>query len=221
MLKLVLLDMDGVIFEGKNFWLDFHHLMGTERQAWQLWEGLAGRDYPRLSQLTARRLWAGRPAAPFFEMINARRTVHGIAQVLSFLQEQGIATAVVSSGPYQLAERARRLFHIDAIRANRLAIDSDNHFTGDVDVQVDDNAKAQAALELMTCFGAVRETTAVIGDAASDAGMAALAGLSIAYDTQDAAMVSASQHRLPYGRLADAIGLLQAYAAAERLDAIC
>lgn len=214
MLRLVLFDMDGVIFEGKNFWLDFHRRMGTERQAWQLWEGLAEREYGRLSRLTARKLWAGRPAAPFLEMVEARSTVPGIDQVFAFVHTNGVASAIISSGPYHLAERAQRLFGIDAIRANRLAIDAQGHFTGEVEVQVDDNAKASCAHELMAHFGAERATTAVIGDAASDAGMAALATLAIAYDARDETLLDTCRHWLPAGRMAAAVDLLHAQLAA-------
>lgn len=208
MLKLVLFDMDGVIFEGKNFWLELHQQLGTEKQAWQLWQGLAARDYARLSELTARKLWQGRSAQPFWALIDQRKPVPGIKDVFDFLHRQGVATAIVSSGPYQLAERAQTLFPIAAIRANRLGIGSDGLFSGTVDVQVDDGAKDIAARDLQAKFGASPETTAMIGDTDSDRALASLASLSIAYDAGDTDFAKACSHRLAAGEMAQAVALL-------------
>lgn len=209
MLKLVLFDMDGVIFEGKNFWLELHQRMGTEKQAWQLWQGLATRDYLRLSELTARKLWQGRSAQIFLEMIEQRRLVTGIESVFNFLNQHGIATAVVSSGPYQLAERAKQLFSITEIFANKLDIDESGCFSGSVEVQVIDNAKHEVGKTLQAKYGATPETTAMIGDSNSDVTLAQLAKLAIAYDTQDIELVKVCSHRLYAGQLAQAVPLLE------------
>jgi HAD superfamily phosphoserine phosphatase-like hydrolase len=212
MLKLVLFDMDGVIFEGKNFWLELHKLMGTEKQAWQLWTGLGSRDYERLSWLTAKKLWQGRSAELFLQLVAAREPVRGIEGVFAYLGESGIRSAIVSSGPYQLAQRARELFSIDEIRANRLEIDGNGRFTGSVDVQVDDNFKGVPARRLMAKFGADPDSTAMIGDAASDIAMSELASLSIAYDSNDSALLRACKHHVAGGEMSAVVDLLRAQA---------
>ncbi len=208
MLKLALFDMDGVIFEGKNFWLELHQRMGTEKQAWQLWQGLASRDYQRLSELTASKLWQGRSAQPFLELIAQRRLVPGIQTVFDFLHQHGVVTAIVSSGPYQLAERAQALLAITDIRANKLDIDDNGCFTGKVEVQVIDNAKDEVGRALQAHYGATPETTLMIGDSNSDRALAQLASLAIAYDTQDTEFISACTHQLDAGTLAQAVALL-------------
>jgi len=213
MLELVLFDMDGVVFEGRNFWLDLHRLMGTEKQAWQLWSGLARRDYRRLSELTAGSVWRGRSSAPMLELVRARRPVAGIAEVFAFLAARGIRSAIVSSGPYQLAARAQSLFGVDAIRANRLEIGPDGVFTGKVEVQVDDSDKGAAARELMQRFGADRDTTAAIVDSASDIPIAELVSLSIAYSAAEPALRDKCTLSLPEGEMAKAIEYLRARSA--------
>jgi phosphoserine phosphatase len=154
MVKLVLFDMDGVIFDGKNFWLEFHAAMGTEKQAWQLWKGLGESAYRKLSHLTANSLWRGKSSETFLKMIWARKPVPGVDRVFAYLHDNNIRSAIVSSGPYHLAERARELFDVTEIRANKLYIDPDGKFTGEVDVQVDNNHKDIPAKELMTKFDA-------------------------------------------------------------------
>ena len=127
--KLIIFDMDGVIFEGKNFWLELHKLMGTERQAWQLWNGLGNNDFQKLSDITAMKLWGNKSSAAFIKLINERRPTKGIDAVFSYLHDNNIKSAIVSSGPYQLAERAKEMFGIDVIRANKLEIGKNGYFT--------------------------------------------------------------------------------------------
>ena len=200
MLRLVLFDMDGVIFEGKNFWLDLHKLMGTEKQAWQLWKGLGTRAYERLSDRTAK-IWQNQSSEHFWRLISERRTVEGLEQVFAYLHECQINTAIISSGPYQLAEKAQRLFSIDEIRANKLGISEDGTFTGIVKVQVDDNYKNIPAKEVMLQFGATYDTTAMIGDASSDVLIARLVSLSIAYNSNDTELLNACKYKVEDGEI--------------------
>lgn len=209
MLTLVLFDMDGVIFEGSNFWLDLHSAMGTEKQAWQLWEGLGAVNYARLASLTANNLWKHKSADKFRELVSTRRPTPHVEQVFAYLNDAKIKSAIVSSGPYQLAQKAQRLFGVAEIRANKLDIGEDGRFTGGLDVQVDDNHKDIPAIEVMHSFGANYETTAMIGDTVSDVSVARLVSLPIAYDTADEALAEICRHRLSAGNIAKAVDFLQ------------
>ncbi|MBX3616957.1 HAD family hydrolase [Nitrosomonas sp.] len=209
MVNLVLFDMDGVIFEGKNFWLDLHKAMGTEKQAWQLWEGLGIRDYRKLGELTAKKLWRQKSSDKFWRLINERKTSNGIGEVFSYLRKNHIKSAIVSSGPYQLAEKAQRLFDISEIRANKLDIGENGQFTGKVDIQVDDNHKDIPAQELMAKFGATFETTAMIGDTRNDVLIARLASVSIAYNSDDDALLKACHHNLEANQICNVIDILR------------
>jgi HAD superfamily phosphoserine phosphatase-like hydrolase len=213
MLELVLFDMDGVIFEGKNFWLELHKLMGTEKQAWQLWKGLGAHAYDKLSHLTAMNLWRQKSSDEFWRLIYARRAVTGVDQVFTYLNENRIKSAIISSGAYQLAERAQRLFSITEIRANKLGIGQDGEFTGQVEIQVDDNHKDIPAKEIMSKFGASYDTTAVIGDSESDIAIAKLASLSIAYDCSDRGLLEICSFRVAAGEILKVIEVLR-----ERID---
>lgn len=210
MLKLVIFDMDGVVFEGTNFWLDLHRLMGTEKQAWQLWKGLSENSYEHLSKRTAI-IWENRSSEHFWNLIAERKTVPGIEQVFTFLREHQIETAIISSGPYQLAERAQRQFSIGSIRANKLSIGKDGRFTGQVEVQVDNNKKDIPAQEVMQSYGATYETTAMIGDSASDVALARLVSLCISYDSNDLELLSECKYQVKKGEMLKVVELLGAY----------
>lgn len=210
MLDMVILDMDGVIFEGKNFWLELHDLMGTRKQAMQLWRGLQLKDYNLLSRHTAR-IWAGQSAEIFWRLIETRRLIPGIESLLNYLYGNKIPCAIVSSGPYQLAEIAQKQFPINAIYANRLHISRDGYFTGGVDVMVDDGKKDLAALEAMRKFGARSKFTAMIGDTISDVLVARVARISICFNTHDEDLIQECRYRVTATNLSDAIPILQKY----------
>ena len=180
MLKLLILDMDGVIFEGSNFWLEFHTAMGTRDAALELWHKLSKTDYVGLSRETAK-IWKGRSAAPYFEMIRSRPYVPGIEKIFEFAGQTGMRTAIVSSGAYHLAMRAKNDFDVDIIRANRLGIDDSGCFDGTVDVQVDDARKDKNVRELQDIFELGSESIGVIGDGENDVPMARLASVSVGY----------------------------------------
>ncbi len=207
---LVIFDMDGVIFEGENFWLDLHRAMGTEADAWRLWTAYGRTDYTRVSDETVGKVWRGRSADLFHELIRARRYVEGVPALFGWLRKNGIRTAIVSSGPYQLAERAQRDLQIERILANRVQI-TEGNFAGTVEIMVDDNHKDRGALQLMKEMDFPAARTAMIGDSMADVRIASVTALAIAYNPQDAAMSAKVHTVLPAGHLADAAKVIAAW----------
>ena len=205
-MKLFVCDMDGVIFQGANFWLDLHRALGTADEALDLWEKLGRTRYRVLSRRTAS-LWRGRSAEPYFRLIRERRYVPGFDVLSRFARMRGAHMAIISSGAYHLAERARDELGFDYIFANRLGIDGDGRFDGTVDVQVDNNRKVRILTELQATLGVSREETVVIGDTESDGLMAEDAGLAIGYDVLDGAGWR-FDHVIPRGTLAAALRYL-------------
>jgi phosphoserine phosphatase len=200
-------DMDGVIFQGRNFWLDLHRAMGTEAEAWRLWRAYGKQDYARVGAITAEEIWIGRSAVALYDLIASRRYVDGAAEVIGWLHGQGVRTAIVSSGPYQLAERAQRELGIDIIRANRIAV-INAVFAGTVDLQVDDTRKDLAADSVMMELGIRPARAAMVGDSASDARLAGAVGRLIAYDPDSPELTAAADAVILSGHLRDLISLV-------------
>lgn len=208
-IDLVIFDMDGVIFEGANFWLELHRAVGTEAEAWALWNVYGRTDYARLSKITVEKVWRGRDAGSFFDLIRSRRYVSGAPELVEWLRARGIQTAIVSSGPYQLAERAQGELGIDRVLANRVLI-SDHRFAGTVEVSVDENHKDEAALRIIKDLEVRPERVAIIGDSVADVQMAKVVGLSLAYDP-DPEMAAAAYTILPAGHLRDAARVIESW----------
>ena len=74
-MKLIAFDMDGVIFKHHNFWMELHRELGTLEEGTALTRQYVKTDYPRLVREVIGRLWAGKPAKPYFDLINKHQYV--------------------------------------------------------------------------------------------------------------------------------------------------
>lgn len=208
-IKIFIFDMDGVIFEGHNFWLDLHKKYGTEKEALDLAANYLASDYQHLSRYTVSRLWKDNDASDYYSMINERVYQDGIFELFDFLHVHGIKTAIISSGPYDLARRAQIELDIDEIRANRISIDSHNRISGDFEVMVPDSEKDRVGREVINQFGFDLEEAAFIGDTQSDISLARIVGLPIAYDSRSEALNYVSKLSLKKGEIIRIIDILE------------
>jgi phosphoserine phosphatase len=206
-IALVVFDMDGVLFEGRNFWLDLHRRYGTEAEALTLARRSLRTDYEALARHTVEQLWKDLPAAPLLELVAARRFQPGVPALCGHLRAAGVKTAIVSSGPIQLAERAQREFGLDEIRANRVIL-ADGRIAGRVEVAVTDAGKLAVGCEVMAKLGVPPDRTAFVGDGESDAALAAAVALPIAYDSDSPELDRAARHHLRHGELGRLIELI-------------
>ena len=206
--KLVIFDMDGVIFKGKNFWLELHHEYGTVSIGLRLAELYLKKDYDLLVKHVAGTLWKGKDAFPYYRLIAKRQYQPDIEEVFDFLHKYKIYSAIISTGPYDLAMRAQRKLGIDRIYANKLII-KNGKIEGNVDVMVKDNEKAIIGRKLINHYGLKPSQVAFIGDGDNDIGLASLVGLPIAYNSRLDSLKRKSKYILYYGELRQLIYLFQ------------
>lgn len=199
-IKLIIFDMDGVIFEGRNFWLDLHRRYSTVADALDLAERYLKQDYETLGRITTEVLWKGKSATPFLDLIRQRTYQRGVAELIEGLRQRGVMTAIVSSGPRQLAARAQEDLGIDEIRANELQI-VDGRIGGLVNISVPDSEKGRVSLEVMRCLAVTPDESAAVGDSESDVGVAQVVGLPVAYDSDSAELDNIARVHLRKGEL--------------------
>src|SRR3989344_4353495 len=127
--KLVVFEMDGVLFEHTDFWPDLQRKLGTYEQSKKLTEKYLYDDYRKLIGEFIEKLWKGMDAKSFFELIEEMEYTPGTKECISDLKEKGIKTAIISSGEKHLALRAQKELGIDYIFSNELVIKK-NKITG-------------------------------------------------------------------------------------------
>lgn len=199
-IKLVIFDMDGVVFEGRNFWLDLHRRYSTEADALALAERYLKFDYEALGRITTEVLWKDKSAAPFLDLVRQRTYQSGVAELIEGLRQYGVMTAIVSSGPMQLAARAQQDLSIDEIRANELEI-VDGRVSGHVNINVPDSEKGRVCMEVMRRLAVTPDESAAVGDTESDVGSAQVVGLPVAYDSDSAELDALARVHLRKGEL--------------------
>jgi phosphoserine phosphatase len=120
--KLIAFDMDGVIFKDINFWIELHKKLGTYEEGVKLTKKYLHTNYDKLVEEVVVKLWKGKDAKPYFELVNSTEYIKGVKEVFRELHERGYITAIISAGSIDLARRVQKDFGVDHIYANELVI---------------------------------------------------------------------------------------------------
>ncbi|MFH1209271.1 MAG: HAD hydrolase-like protein [archaeon] len=134
MKKLIVFDMDGIIFEHFNFWLELHKAYNTYEEGIILTKKYLKTDYQKLVDEVIGRLWKGKSSSIYFDLIKKANYVKGAKETLKELKNKGYKIGIVSSGPSDLAERAKKECKIDYYFTNKLLI-KNGKITGSKDIK--------------------------------------------------------------------------------------
>lgn len=206
-IKLIIFDMDGVLFRGKNFWLDLHRKYGTVSEGLRLANNYLDSNYDQLVKEVAGQLWKRRDASIYEEMIKSRRYQPGIKEIFGFIHKHRIKSAIISSGPYDLAERAKVELGIDEIYANKLIMEN-GRISGKVKVMVRNGEKASVGTKLAKKMGIDLKQVAFVGDGDNDINLATKVGLPIVYNSKVKILRKVCKHNLDYGELKKLVQIL-------------
>ena len=104
--KLLCFDLDGVIFEGCNFWLKLHKVYGTYEQGSKLTEKYLFSNYDKLVKEVIQ-LWKGKDARPYHNLIDSLKYHAGVKEVLImqrpiiYLQPLSVRQAWIAPDEYR------------------------------------------------------------------------------------------------------------------------
>jgi phosphoserine phosphatase len=182
--KIVIFDMDGVIFEHDNFWMKLHGSLGTLHPGIELTEKYLKTDTKRLADEVIGKLWKGKSAKYFFDLIKNSRYNIGVKETVDELKKRGVKTCILTSGPVQLAERAQKELGIDFVYGNKIII-KDDVITGDYDwLSFDWDHKGEMVKRICKEHNIDVKDTVVVGDNEQDIFKARVAGLSVAFNSK-------------------------------------
>lgn len=114
--------MDGVIFKDVNFWLELHKKFRTFEEGKILTEKYLHTNYDKLVEEVVVKLWKGKDAKPYFDLINSLEYLPGVKEVFEFVKGKDWITAIVSASSIDVARRVQNEFGIDHVFANELVI---------------------------------------------------------------------------------------------------
>ncbi len=193
-MKLIIFDMDGVIFEHINFWLELHKAYGTYEEGAELTERYVKTDYQKLVDEVVGRLWKGKPAKPYFDLIKKIKYLPDVKETAKELKKEGYKIAIISAGPKELAEMAKEELGLDYIYTNELLI-KNNKIVGSRDIKhwpIRFGNKAEALRELCRKHNIDLKDVIVVGHDEADVKMAKSAGFAIALNPRSDELVKYS-----------------------------
>lgn len=120
--KLICFDMDGVIFRDINFWLELHKKLGTYKQGIELTQKYLHSDYNKLVEEVVAKLWKGKSATSYFELVNSIEYLPGVKTTFDFVHSRDLITAIISASSIDVARRVQKDYGIDHLYANELVI---------------------------------------------------------------------------------------------------
>ena len=195
MTKLICFDMDGVIFEPKNFWIELHKAFGTLEEGTRLTNTYLHTDYDRLVQEVVQRLWKGREAQPYYHLVNSIKYLPGVKEVFTEIKKQDWLTAIISSASIDLARRAQHDLGIDFIYANELVI-KNNLVTGEFiwPLGAGKEKKAQIIKHLCQDLQIAPEEVIFIGDSDTDIEAFKFVGRAISFNSHSPQLDEVATH---------------------------
>lgn len=185
-LRLVAFDMEGTLTADPTVWEVMHRKLGTwESHGLKYWQRYLAGDiaYDDFAQLDVA-AWKGAPEALLEESVLEVGMLPGCAELLASLHARGIRTVVISNGLLRMASRLVREHGMAGALANHARAEG-GVLTGEVDILVPYEQKADALRQMMERLGVGPQETAAVGDSRADGAMFRLARLGIAFRPSD------------------------------------
>ncbi len=177
-IKLIVFDMDGVLFKVHNFWMEVHKAYGTYEEGKKLTDKYLLTDYDILIEEVVNKLWKGKPAEPYLNLIKTVKMYEGALETIDKLRKNNYIIAIITCGPKELMEK----FIYDYGYCNELAIKNGN-ISGEFIWPVAEGRekKVQLLKEICKKEKITFDKVAAIADGKSDLEMLQQVGLPIAF----------------------------------------
>ena len=187
--------MDGVIFQPRNFWLELHRVFGTLEKGIELTKKYLHTDYNRLVKEVVVKLWRGKDAGLYYDLIASIEYNPSVAEVFAKIKKEDWLVALISSGSMDLARRAQHDFGIDFIYANELVIKNgkvSGDFVGPLGAGTTE--KVNIIKHLCEDLKINLNDVMYVGDSDTDIDAFKIVGKSIAFNCQSAELKKVAKH---------------------------
>jgi phosphoserine phosphatase len=195
-MKVVVTDVDGVVFDVGSSWREFHRHFGTydESKVENLRKlYLSGRiSYQEWGDEEVK-VWKGLPYSKFEEICMNFPLVEGAGEAVKEIKGRGYYLAAVSSGGLKRpVEKRLKALGYDEVHSNDLE-EVDGILTGKFILSVEYKNKHSVVEKILEEMGASWDDCIVVGDDMNDRSMIRKAGLSIAFCPKDERLVKSAK----------------------------
>jgi phosphoserine phosphatase len=208
--KLIIFDMDGVLFKYENFWMKLHESLGTLKEGKILTEQYLHTDYDRLVAEVVAKLWLGKDAKKYYELVDSYNYLQGVKETLDYVHSKKYLTAIVSGSSMDVAKRVQKDYGIDFLYANELII-KDGKISGEFRwaVGAGKENKARIIQELCKKLSISPYECIYIGDSNFDIEAFKEVGKSIAFNSSSKELKAIATHIVDSDNLSDVIKYLE------------
>ncbi len=182
MYRLVVFDVDGVLFNIDSIWRYLHNFFGTWSMAKEnmklFFKGKL--SYREWAELDAK-LWKGFHLNKFYSAIEKIEVKGYAAELVKYIKDKGLKTIAISAGLDLLKHRLEKEIGIDMFISNSIVFQN-NICTGKVIVRVEYSNKDKVLKDFCLKENIPLHDVITIGDSEVDIPMFKISGLSIAYN---------------------------------------
>lgn len=170
--KLIFIDVDGTLTNGKSSWETVHHhfesnfpgMVDQMNHNTKLWED-GEIDYNTWATMDVA-LWKGQPYSELSKALLPPDLVSGAREGITMLKENGFITVLVSGGINVLVDVVKEMVGADEAYSN-IILEKDGIISGEVEVPVG-NTKVEVVEEVMKLHNIDVSNTYAIGDHVND-----------------------------------------------------
>ncbi len=217
MIKLICLDMDGILIKPNKFWMDLHKKYGTLEEGIELTKRYLKTDYKRLVEEVIGRLWAGKPASDYFELVESMEFMDDLDKLFKTLDnfqvgKERAPRAIITGGAFETAQRIQKEFGIDHIFANKLNFrDGVIAGSGDFEWPVGQGGESKARIVKQLCdeYGIQPQQVLFIGDSGIDLDAFKIVGHSIAFNSENTELKKEATYVVDSGKITDILPVLE------------
>jgi len=198
--------MDGVIFKDINFWMELHKKFGTLKQGIELTKKYLHTDYDKLVEEVVVKLWKGKDAKPYYDLVNSIKYLPGVKQTFDHIKTKGYMTAIISASSIDVARRVQKDYGVDHIFANELVI-RNGKVAGEFiwPIGAGKEKKAQIIRNLCSDLGISSKEVIYVGDSDTDIEAFKEVGIPIAFNSSSEELKKVSKYTVDTHNLAKVI----------------
>ena len=184
--KLVVFDLDGVIFEHDSFYeqmYDKYDRWAPKKKILEICDRHLKDSTTKAAELVIGKMWAGLPDKGYWEIIESLKLNPGVKETVAELKKKGIKTMILTSAVTDASDKAQKMLSIDYVMANWMETKG-GKITGRFKWSVLYQKKGKVLSDFCRSMCFDLKEVACVGDNENDLSMMEEAGLSIAFNAK-------------------------------------
>jgi len=184
--KLIVFDLDGVIFDKDSFFeemYDWYDRFAPKKKILEVCDKHLRTDTKKAAELVIGGMWKGLTDQGYFEIIDDMRYNPGVEETIIDLKRKGFRTMILSSSVEHAVKKAAKALDIDYYICNKMEVKK-GKITGNFEWNVTYTNKGKLLADFCKEKGIELKNVVCVGDNENDIPMMGEVGLSIAFNSK-------------------------------------